>query len=138
MSNAQHWACGQGQRVSGPQLNSFFQRGRDHWSDGEVGCGDGDQEFAEEGRHLPIAVSRATVGVEALHGEGKRGQQLFQSGNQIRFTDVLHRTDRLKLRDLIHRIDGRDALLFVAIPLMDRIDAEKPGLACRRPTFPDA
>jgi len=71
------------------------------------------------------------VGVEALNGERKRGQQLFQSGNQIRVTDVLHRTDHLKLRDLIHRIEVIHALLFVPIALMAHIDGEKPGLACR-------
>ena len=71
------------------------------------------------------------VGVEALNGERKRGQQLFQSGNQIRVTDVLHRTDHLKWRDLIHRIEVIHALLFVPIALMAHIDAEKPGLACR-------
>lgn len=77
--------------------------------------------------------------MEALNGERKRGQQLFQSGNPIRFTDFLHCTDHLKLRDLIHRIDVIHALLFVPIALMDRIDAEKAGLPRRMrvPTLAD-
>lgn len=100
-----------------------------------TGFGEGDQELAEEGGHPPIDVFRAIVGVEALNGERKRGQQLFQRGNQICFTDFLHGTDHLKLRDLIHRIDVIHALLFVPIALMDRIDAEKAGLP-RRMRFP--
>ena len=76
-------------------------------------------------------LCRAIVGVEALNGERKCGQQLFQSGNQILVTDVLRHTDHLKWRDLVHRIGVIHALLFVPIALMDRIDAEKAGLPRR-------
>jgi hypothetical protein len=48
---------------------------------------------------------------------------------------LIHRTDHLELRDLIHRIDVIHALLFVPIALMYRIDAEKAGLPRQRMRF---
>lgn len=100
-----------------------------------AGFGEFDEELAQESSHPPIDVFRAIVRMESPDEERKRGQQLFQSGNQIRFTDFLHRTDHLKLRDLIHCIDVIHALLFVPIALMDRLDTEKAGLP-RRMRFP--
>jgi hypothetical protein len=76
-------------------------------------------------------LCRAIVGEKALNGERKRDQQPFQGGNQIRVTDVLHRIGHLKWRDLVHRIEGIHALLFVPIALMARIDTEKAGLPRR-------
>ena len=69
--------------------------------------------------------------MEPLDGEGKRLEQLFESMEQIGFTDFLHGTDHLKLRDLINGIDMVDPFLFIPIALMHRIDTEKAGLPCR-------
>ena len=105
-----------------------------------AGFGAFDQEFAEKASHAPIDVFRAMIGMNPPDGERKRGQQLFQGGNEIRFTDFLYRTHDLKLRDLIDRIDVIHPLLFVPIPLMHGIDAQKARLPgrVRFPAFANA
>ena len=65
--------------------------------------------------------------------EGKGGQD--QGRKQRRFTNFLHGTDHLELRHFIDRINVIDPLLFVQVPLMDRVDAEKAWLS-RRLRFP--
>ncbi len=67
--------------------------------------------------------------MKPLNREGKGVQQLLQGGNEIRFTNFLHGTDHLKLRDLIHRIDVVDPCLLIPIALLHRIDTEKPWLS---------
>ena len=94
-----------------------------------TGFGEGDQEFAEKTRHAPIDIFRAIVRMEPTDEEGKRRQQVFQGREQIGFTDFLHGTDDLKLRDLIDRIDMVDPFLFIPIALMHGIETEKPGLS---------
>ncbi len=52
-----------------------------------TGFGEFDQELAEKASHPPINVFGAIIGMEPTDAERKRGQQLLQGGNEIRFTD---------------------------------------------------
>ena len=93
------------------------------------GFGEFDQEFAEQTCHPPIEVFGASIGMESPDAEGKGGQEQGQGREQRGFTDFLHSTDHLELGHLIDGIDVIHPLLFVQVPLMDRVDAEKAGLA---------
>lgn len=104
-----------------------------------TGFGEVDEELAQEGGDSPIDVLRAIVRMKAPDEERKRVHQLSQSRDEKGFTDFLHGTDPLELRDLIHRIDVVDAFVFVPIPLMHGIEAKKAGLPVRVgfPAFAD-
>ena len=104
-----------------------------------TGFGEVDEELAQEGGDSPIDVLRAIVRMKAPDEERKRVHQLSQSREEKGFTDFLHGTDPLELRDLIHRINVVDAFLFVPIPLMHGIEAKKAGLPVRVrfPAFAD-